>query len=183
MRPTPGHIPTSRYCRLYGMPSLCWCASATQEWFRAFPVIPSRHAVLSDPGEFIGCTCPVPSPMTWAFAKGRPARHSGYTHHPLQTSGSFRGSIGSLSLRPVKLLAPLADRTRRSAQPTGAFTPELSTRRSPSSPSGITTVVTEHLHRWDFHPLERQLESLIETFLRHLGQVFMRRDLPCRTRC
>ena len=26
MRPTPGHIPTSRYCRLYGMPSLCWCA-------------------------------------------------------------------------------------------------------------------------------------------------------------
>ena len=27
------------------------------------------------------------------------------------------------------------------------------------------------------------LESLIKTFVCHLGQVFMRRDLPCRTTC
>jgi hypothetical protein len=43
---------------------------------------------------------------------------------------------GSLSLRPVGLLAPLADLTRHFAQPTEAFTPELSTGRSPFSWSG-----------------------------------------------
>jgi hypothetical protein len=38
------------------MPSLCGSAEATREWFRAFAAIPSRHAVLSDPGEFdIAC--------------------------------------------------------------------------------------------------------------------------------
>jgi hypothetical protein len=30
---------------------------------------------------------------------------------------------------------------------------------------------------------EPSLESLIKTFVCHLGQVFMRRDLPCRTTC
>ena len=40
------------------MPSLCGSAEATREWFRAFATIPSRHAVLSDPGEF-NIACPV----------------------------------------------------------------------------------------------------------------------------
>jgi hypothetical protein len=54
----------------------------------------------------------------------------------------------------------LTDLTGHFAQPTGTFTPELAACRSPFSPSGITTVVTERFHRWDFHPLERQLASL-----------------------
>ena len=33
------------------------------------------------------------------------------------------------------------------------------------------------------HPANGLLESLIKTFVCHLGQVFMRRDLPCRTTC
>jgi hypothetical protein len=53
-----------------------------------------------------------------------------------------------------------SDLTGHFTQPTGTFTPELSTIRSPSSPSGITTVVTERFHRWDLHPLEHQLASL-----------------------
>ena len=44
--------------------------------------------------------------------------------------------------------------------PAPTFTPELSASRSPFSSSGITTVATERFHRWDFHPLERQLASL-----------------------
>ena len=38
--------------------------------------IPSRLAVFYDRGEPIGCLCPVPSPMTLAFARSRAARHS-----------------------------------------------------------------------------------------------------------
>jgi hypothetical protein len=107
-----------------------------------------------------GLHLPSPSPIALAFAKSRLARHSQISRHPLQTRGEFRGSIGSLSLRPVHLLVPLADLTGHFNQPTGTFTPELSTSRSPSSPSGITTVVPQRFHRWDFHPLERQLASL-----------------------
>jgi hypothetical protein len=57
------------------------------------------------------------------------------------------------------------------AQPTGTFTPELPASRSPFSSSGITTVATEHFHRWDFHPLEGQLASLHRLFhpLQHAG--------------
>jgi len=72
----------------------------------------------------------------------------------------FAASLVRCSLRPVELLAPLTDLTGHFAQPTGTFTPELSASRSPFSSSGITTVATERFHRWDFHPLERQLASL-----------------------
>ena len=123
--------------------------------------IPSPHAALYDRGEFIGCTCSVPSPMILAFAKSPLARHSQNSHHPFPMGGWFRGFTGSLlSLRPVELLAPLTDLTGHFAQPTGTFTPELPASRSPFSSSGITTVATERFHRWDFHPLERQLASL-----------------------
>ena len=74
----------------------------------------------------------------------------------------FAASLVRCSLRPVELLAPLTDLTEHFAQPTGTFTPELPTSRSPFSSSGITTVATERFHRWDFHPLERQLASLHE---------------------
>ena len=53
IRPTRGHIATSPQGGLYAMPSLCGSAEATREWFRAFTTIPSRHAVLSDPGELV----------------------------------------------------------------------------------------------------------------------------------
>src|SRR5215469_3060973 len=46
------------------------------------------------------------------------------------------------------------------AQPAGAFTPELSTIRSPSWLSGITTGVSEQFPRRYFQPLERHLASL-----------------------
>ena len=36
IRPTRRHIATSLHSSLYAMPSLCGCAEATHEWFRAF---------------------------------------------------------------------------------------------------------------------------------------------------
>src|SRR5499425_3846873 len=84
------------------------------------------------------------------------------------------------SLRPVELLAPLTDLTGHFAQPTGTFTPELPASRSQISSSGITTVATERLHRWDFHPLERKLASLHGLLhpLQHAG--LSRRTPDCR---
>src|ERR1700736_5933355 len=75
------------------------------------------------------------------------------------------------SLRPVELLAPRYGSDQEFPQPTGTFTPELPTSRSPFSSSGITTVATERFHRWDFHPLESQLASLHRLFhpLLHAG--------------
>jgi len=85
------------------------------------------------------------SPMMLAFAESRTARHSRLSHHPLPMGCAFRGFAGSLSLRPVDLLASLADLTGLFTQPTETFTPELSTGRSPCPRSGITTVVTEQV--------------------------------------
>jgi hypothetical protein len=83
----------------------------------------------------------------------------------------FAASLVRCSLRPVELLAPLTDLTGHFRPATGTFTPELSASRSPFSSSGITTVATERFHRWDFHPLERQLASLHGLFhpLQHAG--------------
>ena len=133
--------------------------------------IPSPHAALYDRGKFIGCTCSVPSPMTLAFAQSPLARHSQNSHHPFPMGDGFAASLVRCSLRPVELLAPLTDLTGHFAQPTGTFTPELPASRSPFSSSGINTVATERLHRWDLHPLERQLASLHGLFhpLQHAG--------------
>ena len=142
--------------------------------------IPSPHAALYDRGEFIGCTCSVPSPMSLAFAKSPLARHSQNSHHPFPMGDGFAASLVRCSLRPVELLAPLTDLTGHFVQPTGTFTPELPASRSPFSSSGITTVATERFHRWDFHPLERQLASLHGLFhpLQHAG--LSRRSPFCR---
>jgi hypothetical protein len=64
-------------------------------------------------------------------------------HHPLPMGRIFAASLVRYSLRPVKLLAPLADPTGYFAQPSEAFTPGLSSSRSPFSLPGITTVATE----------------------------------------
>ena len=134
--------------------------------------LPSPHAALYDRGKFFGCTRSVPSPMTLAFAKSLTARHSRNPHHPFQMGGWFRGFTGSLfRCGRVELLAPLYGSDRAYTQPTGTFTLELSTCWSPFTSSGITTVVTERFHRWDFHPLDYQLASLHRLFhpLPHAG--------------
>jgi hypothetical protein len=133
--------------------------------------IPSPHAALYDRGEFIGCTCSVPSPMTLAFAQSPLARHSQNSHHPFPMGGWFRGFPDSLLAAACRVACPPDGSDRELTQPTGTFTPELPASRSPFSSSGITTVATERFHRWDFHPLECQLASLHRLFhpLLHAG--------------
>ena len=74
-------------------------------------LVPSRHVVLYDPGESVGCMHPVPSPTTLAFAYLE--NGLGTPNSPPSASGGprFRGFTGSLPLRPVELLASLADPT------------------------------------------------------------------------
>src|SRR5438105_1552178 len=55
----------------------------------------------------------------------------------------FAASPVRYLLRPTELLVPLADLTGHSTQPTGTFTSELPTGRSPFPWSGITAVATE----------------------------------------
>ena len=68
--------------------------------------IPSPHAALYDRGEFIGCTCSVPSPMTLAFAESPLARHSQNSHHPFLMGGWFRGFTGSLLAAAYRVACP-----------------------------------------------------------------------------
>ena len=55
--------------------------------------LPSPHAALYDRGEFIGCTCSVPSPMTLAFAESLKARHSRNSHHPFPMGDGFAATL------------------------------------------------------------------------------------------
>jgi hypothetical protein len=120
-----------------------------------------RHVVLWDPGKFIGCFHPVPSPTTLAFDLSGGSRHSQPSHTPILV-GEFisRLSYGSLSLQPVDLLAPLVGADRASTQPTGTFTSGLSTVWSPAPPPDITTETTGQFPLAGFSPLEFQLASL-----------------------
>jgi hypothetical protein len=54
---------------------------------------PSRHAILYDPEESIGCLRPVPSPTALAFTRFRAVRHSRVPHHPLPMGRCFRGFL------------------------------------------------------------------------------------------
>jgi len=76
IRPTPRHIPVSPQRGLYEMPSPCWCASATHEWFRAFAACPFLTCRPLRPRGVHRLPLPSSSPLALAFAESRPARHS-----------------------------------------------------------------------------------------------------------
>jgi hypothetical protein len=50
-----------------------------------------RHVVLRDPGKFVGCMYPVPSPMTLAFDQRRRSRPFQIPHPPILVGACFRG--------------------------------------------------------------------------------------------
>ena len=65
------------------------------------------------------------------------------SHTPILVRGFISGlTYGSLSLRPVDLLAALVGANQVFTQPTAAFTSGLSADWSPAPPPGITTEVT-----------------------------------------
>jgi len=69
-------------------------------------------------------------------------------------------TYGSLSLRPVDLLAPLVGADQVFPQPTGTFTSGLSPAWSPAPAPDITTETTGQFPLAGLFPLERQLASL-----------------------
>ena len=75
--------------------------------------VPSRHAVLCDRGEFIGCSCSVPSPTTLAFALSPPARHSRVYRHPLRTGESISRLPRFAVATACRVACPLAVLTGR----------------------------------------------------------------------
>ena len=75
--------------------------------------VPSRHAVLCDRGEFIGCSCSVPSPTTLAFAVSPPARHSRVYRHPLRTGESISRLPRFAVATACRVACPLAVLTGR----------------------------------------------------------------------
>ena len=71
-------------------------------------------------GSSIGCIRPVPSPMTLAFDHERESRHFQHPHPPILVGNHIsRLHYGSLSLRPVDLLALLSELTRSSPSQRG----------------------------------------------------------------
>jgi len=105
--------------------------------------IPSRHVVLHDPGESVGCAYPVPSPTTLAFVHSAKTRHSRISHHyPLPAGPTFRGYQFAFRYDLPSCLPPLADPTGPFALPTETFTSGLPTGWSPFPPPGMTTVAT-----------------------------------------
>jgi len=79
------------------------------------PLIPCRHAALYDPGEFAGCSRPALDRRCCLHQQPNCSALP-TTHNPLHVVEQFRGYFGSLLLRPVDLLASLAD-------PTGSLLP------------------------------------------------------------
>ena len=83
------------------------------------------------------------------------------------------------SLRPVDLLAPLADPTGHFSQPAGTFTSGLSTGRSPFPPPDMTTVATGQFPPTGLSPagttasIAAPKPSLHETFIHYTSPVFL----------
>jgi hypothetical protein len=67
---------------------------------------PSRHAVLYDRGESIGCARSVPTPMTLAFAQSQEARHSRVPIIRFRWVNAFAASLGSLFAAACQVAPP-----------------------------------------------------------------------------
>ena len=130
------------------MPSLCIGysssdADATHDWFRAFAGVPCRHVVLRDPGKFIGCMRPVPSPMTLAFDLSGGSRHFQSPTLRFLWEGSYRDLLTVRSRYDLSTCSPpLSEPTKAIPRPTEAFTSGLSTAWSPAPSPDITTGAT-----------------------------------------
>jgi hypothetical protein len=105
--------------------------------------VPSRHAILYDPGEFVGDTHPVTSPTTLAFATWRSARHSRRSP-PSASSGGDISGLHWFACATACRVASLLGRSDQVIPAPETFTSGLSTDRSPAPLPDMTTVVSGH---------------------------------------
>jgi len=154
IRPTRGHIAISPQSGLYAMPSLCGSAEAIHEWFRAFTISPSWHAVLFDPGE-LGHRSVQYRDADTGLRRGLSGSALPNTPQSVSRGSWFSWLYGSHLLQPAKLLAPRYGSDRIAPRSTGAFTSKLSTSRSPFPLLGMTTTASlDSFCRRDLHPQE-----------------------------
>ena len=117
---------------------------------------PSWHATPYDPGEFDDDKFQG-SNVDGAFAAKSASRHSHFSRNPLHAGHQFRGFHGSpICCGLPGCLAPCTDLTGYPAN--GAFYFQAFNEIGPLP--DITTAVAGPLRWWDFHPLERHLDSL-----------------------
>jgi len=74
--------------------------------------VPSRHVVLHDPGDSVGCMYPVLDRRRWPSPFRNGLGIPKYPHHPLPLGGGFRGFTGLHCYNLSSGLPPLADPTR-----------------------------------------------------------------------
>jgi hypothetical protein len=165
IRPTRRHNSTSPLGGLYEMASLC--ISAELQCLGNPRVVPCFR------WHSVSTCCPLGSreahrllaPSSFTHDAGlRPKRKVSalpISHTPILVRGFISGlTYGSLSLRPVDLLAPLVGADQAFTQPTGTFTSGLSTVWSPAPAPDITTETTGQFPLAGLFPLEHQLASL-----------------------
>src|SRR5258707_10212298 len=104
---------------------------------------------------------PSTSPKTLAFNSGIEFRHSRYPHTPILVREIIsRLNYGSLSLRPVALLALLSELTRFASSHRGRLLPGFRWFGHPRHRRVSLQCQLGNLHWRDFHPLDHQLASL-----------------------
>jgi len=102
-------------------------------------LVPSRHAVLSDPGDLVGDFHPSAPPTTLAFASLGQARRSRHSHHPFRVGCPISG-LHWFAFATACRVASLLDGSDRVSPAAETFTSGLSTCRSPFTLPDITTV-------------------------------------------
>ena len=112
IRPTCRHIETSPHGGLYPMPSLRDIRSGPQlvPCFRCAFLFNMPSSQTPESSSVILTQSHIHQ-QHWPSPRGKRLGALDTPHHPLQVGTRFRGFTGSHSLRPVELLASLADRT------------------------------------------------------------------------
>ena len=105
--------------------------------------VPSRHAILYDPGEFIGDTHPVLHRQHWPSPCGDRLGTLHAPHHPLPVEAKISG-LHWFAFATACRVASLLDGSDQVTPAPETFTSGLSTGRSPSPLPDMTTVVSGH---------------------------------------
>jgi hypothetical protein len=100
---------------------------------------------------------------------------------------SVRGETAMGLIRAVMALAAKVREEVAAGKAVNQATEEALEQERANARESMNATRACRPHTPPVRPLGRRvgtaLESLIKTFVCHLGQVFMRRDLPCRTTC
>ena len=147
---------TSRLHHLVAYTHCLRCAGAPRRPTRGSELslhIPSWHAVLIDPGEFVHRMCPI---VDADMSLHRDLSGSALSNIPQSVSRGARISrlIQFAYATACQVARPPVRIRPGTSQPTRAFTLRLSTGWSPFPLRSITTTVIGLFCRRDFHPLE-----------------------------